>query len=80
MIVICEGTDFKHKTGEEAVQDVIEKAIDAVFTCSRIYCAREEWPDIREAVKNRAEEWNAHGAAHRAKFAFAEIERLNAKF
>ena len=62
------------------MQEVIEKAIEAVFTCSRIHCTKDEWPAIREAVMNRAEEWNAHGAAHRAKFAFAEIERLDTKF
>jgi hypothetical protein len=62
------------------MQDIIEKAIDAVFTCSRIHCSKDEWPAVREAVKNRPEEWNAHGAAHRAKFAFRELERLDAKF
>jgi L-arabinose isomerase len=62
------------------MEETIEKAIDAVFICSRIQCAKEEWPKVRGAVKNTAEHWIAHGPAHRANFALAEIERLDRKF
>jgi hypothetical protein len=62
------------------MEETIEKAIDAVFILDPVKCTKEDWPAVREALKNWAEKGTANGPARREKFALAEIERLNRKF
>jgi hypothetical protein len=62
------------------MEETIEKAISAVFILDPVKCTKEEWPTVREALKNWAEKGIANGPPRREKFVLAEIERLDRKF
>ena len=62
------------------MEETIEKSISAVFILDPVKCKKQDWPAVREALKNWVEKGIAHGAARRETFALAEIERLDRTF
>ena len=62
------------------MEETIEKAISAVFILDPVKCKKQDWPAVREALKNWADKGTANGPGRRETFALAEIERLDRTF
>jgi hypothetical protein len=53
------------------------EAIDAVYQGKLVACTRDEYPEIRRALQDKAGQWIDQGQGVRATIALQEVARLD---